>query len=49
MSRGLMHNQRAEFRKKIATTPPLIRNIDTERRESDATSISSATGPEVEL
>jgi len=49
MSRGLMHNQRAEFRKKTATIPALTHDTDTERRESDVTSISSATGSEVEL
>jgi hypothetical protein len=49
MSRGLMHNQRAEFRKKTATIPVIGYNVDTERRESDATSNSSAAGSEVEL
>ena len=49
MSRGLMHNQRAEFRKKTTTIPVLRYKTDTGRRVSDATSISSATGSEVEL
>jgi hypothetical protein len=49
MSRGLMHNQRAEFRKKTTTIPVLRYHTDTERRKSDATSISSITGSEVEL
>ena len=49
MSRGLMHNQRAEFRKKTATIPVFRYNTDMGRRGSDDTSVSSATGSEVEL
>jgi len=49
MSRGLMHNQRAEFRKKTATIPVSRYNTDAGRRESDGTSNSSTTGSEVEL
>lgn len=49
MSRGLMHNQRAEFRKKTAAIPVLRYDTDTGRRESDDTSTSSTTGSEVEL
>ena len=49
MSRGLMHNQRAEFRKKAAAIPVLRYDIDTGRRESDDASVSSATGSEAEL
>jgi len=49
MSRGLMHNQRAEFRKKSATIPVLRYHTDTGRRESDSASNSSTTGSEVEL
>lgn len=48
MSRGLMHNQRAEFRKKTAAIPILVYHTDTGRREYDAASISS-TGSEMEL
>ena len=49
MSRGLMYNQRAEFRKKSATIPVLRYDTDTGGRESDDTSITSTTGSEVEL
>ena len=49
LSRGLMHNQRAEFRKNTVVIPVLRYNTDTGRRSSDATSVSSATGSEVEL
>jgi hypothetical protein len=49
MSRGLMHNQRAEFRKKTAATPVLKYNIKTGKRESDTVSIPSTTRSEVEL
>ena len=49
MSRGLMHNQRAEFRKKTTTIPVMRYQTDTARRVSDAASISSTTGSEVEL
>lgn len=49
MSRELMHNQRAEFRKKSATIPILRYDTDMGRRESDDTFISSTTGSEVEL
>ena len=49
LSRGLMRNQRAEFRKNTTTIPILGYNTDLGRRESDTTSVSSATGSEVEL
>lgn len=49
MSRGLMHNQRAEFRKKTTTIPVLRYHTDTGRKEYDAASISSTAGSEVEL
>ena len=49
MSRGLMHNQRAEFRKKTATVPVLRLNADAWRKVPGVASISSATGSKVEL
>jgi hypothetical protein len=49
ISRGLMHNQRAEFRKKTATIPVLRYNTNTGRRESCAASISPTIGSEEEL